>query len=54
MFANITVRWALIYMCVIMAAWPLVAQAQVGLQHIVYALLALYLVYFAPKPTEEK
>lgn len=54
MFANITVRWLLIYFCMGWAASPLIWQRPVGLEHIGFALLALYLIYFAPKPTVEK
>lgn len=53
MLATITIRWVLIYFCVWMAVAPLLFQYQVGLQHIGFAILALWLIYTAPIPKKE-
>lgn len=53
MFANITVRWMIIYGAIGGAAAPLIFNQQVGATHFIWATIALVLIYFAPK-TESK
>jgi hypothetical protein len=53
MVATITVRWLLIYFCAVLAAAPLIFQLPVGISHICYAIISLFLIYTAPVPKKE-